>query len=159
MTSPKSEQKLIHLFFSYSHKDEALRGELENQLSLLRRLGIIHGWHDRQIAAGREWENVIDKNLEASDVILLLVSSDFLASDYCYDKEMKRALEKHEAGEARVIPVIIRSVDWSEAPFSKLQVLPKDAKPVTSWPNRDEAWTDVARGIRKAVEEITANPR
>ena len=72
---------------------------------------------------------------------------------------MKRALEKHEAGEVRVIPVIIRPVDWSGAPFSKLQALPKDAKPVTSWSNRDEAWTDVARGIRKAVEEITANPQ
>ena len=159
MPSPKSDLKLVRLFYSYSHKDETLRDELQTHLSLLKRQSILHDWHDRQISAGREWEGAIDENQEAADVILLLVSADFLASDYCYDREMTRALEKHEAGEARVIPVIIRPVDWSGAPFSKLQALPKDARPVTSWPNRDEAWTDVARGIRKAVEEITANPR
>ena len=83
-----------------------------------------------------------------------LVSAAFLASDYCYDIEMKRALEKHEKGEARVIPIIIRPIDWSGAPFSKLQALPKDAKPVSSWANRDEAWTDVAKGVRKAIGEL-----
>src|SRR5262245_53472095 len=121
MSSPKSDPRLVRLFYSYSHKDETLRDELQTHLSLLKRQGILHDWHDRKIGAGQEWEGAIDENQEAADVILLLVSADFLASDYCYDRKMKRALEKHEAGEARVIPVIIRPVDWSQAPFSKLQ--------------------------------------
>ena len=150
---------MIHIFYSYSHKDETLRDELETHLALLKRQGIIHGWHDRRITAGTEWANAIDNNLEASQIILLLISANFLASDYCYDKEMKRALEKHATGESRVIPIIIRSVDWSGAPFSHLQVLPKDAKPVASWADHDKAWTDVAKGIRKVVEELTVNPR
>ena len=116
--------------------------------------GLIHAWHDREIGAGQEWEGSIDENLEAANVILLLVSSSFLASPYCRDTEMKRALERHEAGEARVIPIIVRPVDWAGASFGKLQALPKNAEPVTSWSNRDEAWVDVARGIRKAVEEL-----
>jgi len=144
----------IRLFYSYSHKDEEFREELETHLSLLRRQGIIQEWHDRQIGAGQEWADAIDENLEAANVVLLLISADFLASHYSYDKEMKRALEKHEAGEACVIPIIVRPVDWAGASFGKLQALPKNAKAVTSWSNRDEAWVDVARGIRKAVEEL-----
>ena len=77
--------------------------------------------------------DAIDEHLEAADVVLLLISADFLASDYCYDTEMKRALEKHKAGKARVIPIIIRPVDWKGAPFGELQALPKNAKAVTSW--------------------------
>ena len=159
MSPTELDLKPVVLFYSYSHKDEALRRELEEHLSLLRRQGFIHDWHDRKISAGREWEGAIDANLEAANVIVLLVSSAFLASDYCYDREMKRALEKHEAGEARVIPVILRAVDWKGAPFGKLQALPKDAKPITSWTDRDEAWTDVVKGIRKAVEEAVKELR
>jgi hypothetical protein len=146
--------KPVELFYSYSHKDEELRNELENHLSILKRKGVITGWHDRRIGAGKEWKGQIDAHLNSAAVILLLISSDFLASDYCYDVEMKRALERHDAGEARIIPVILRAVDWKGAPFGKLQCLPTDAKPVTSWPNRDEAFRDVAQGIRKAVEEL-----
>jgi hypothetical protein len=144
------------LFYSYSHKDEALRDELETHLSLLRRQGVISGWHDRRIGAGSEWAGQIAHQLEAADVILLLVSADFLASDYCYDVEMKRALERHGAGTARVIPVILRPCDWQSAPLGRLQALPRDAKPVTSWKDRDEAFTDVARGIRNAVTSLAA---
>ncbi len=154
MKSPESDPRSVSLFYSYSHKDEALRDELEEHLSLLKRNGIIHSWHDRKIGAGNEWQSSIDKNLETANIIVFLVSSSFLDSDYCYDKEMKKALEKHEKGDARVVPVIIRPVDWSGAPFSKLQALPKNAEAVTSWANRDEAWTDVAKGIRKVIEEL-----
>ena len=158
MAAPKPEPKLIHIFYSYAHEDEEFREQLEKHLTLLKRQGLIHGWHDREITAGREWAGAIDKNLEASQIILLLVSADFLASDYCYDTEMTQALKKHETNQARVIPIIIRDIDWSGAPFSKLQALPKDGKPVTAWRPRDKAWTDVAKGIRKVVEEIKANP-
>jgi len=130
--------------------------EIEKQLSILRRQGAIKEWHDRMIQPGEEWSGQIDTNLEACNLILLLVSADFLASDYCYDVEMKRALERHEAGEARVIPVIIRSCDWHPAPFGKLQALPKDGKPVASWNDPDEAFTDIAKGVRRAVGELQA---
>jgi hypothetical protein len=116
---------------------------------------VIETWHDRMIAAGDEWKGAIDRHLEEADIILLLVSADFLASNYCWDVEMKRALERHDAREARVIPIILRSVDWQGAPFARLQCLPKDAIAVAAWANEDEAFTDIARGIRRAIE----NPR
>jgi len=144
---------VAELFYSYSHKDEELRDELENHLSILKRQGVIAGWHDRKIGAGYAWQGEIDAHLNSAAVILLLISADFLASDYCYDIEMKRALERHKTGEARVIPVILRAVDWQGAPFGKLQCLPTDGRPVTSWTNRDEAFRDVVKGIRAALEE------
>ena len=146
--------KPIEVFFSYSHKDEELCGELLKHLSILKRQGVIQDWHDRKIGAGTEWEGEINTHLNTAGVILLLISADFLASDYCYDVEMKRALKRHDAGEARVIPVILRPVDWKGAPFGKLQALPTDAKPVTSWPDRDQAFLNVAQGIRAAVKEL-----
>jgi hypothetical protein len=149
----------VEVFYSYSHKDEALRDELEEALALLKRQGHIAGWHDRAIVGGQEWADQITEHLESAGIILLLVSSSFLASDYCYGKEMERALERHDKKEAAVIPIIIRTCDWHGAPFAKLQVLPRDGKAVTSWANKDEAWTDVARGIRRAVGALTAKPR
>jgi len=118
---------------------------------LLKRQGFISGWHDRRITAGDEWKAEIDEHLETAKVILLLISANFIASDYCYDVEMKRSLERHEEGTARVIPIILSPCDWNGAPFGKLQALPKDAKPITIWSNQDEAFADVAKGIRKAV--------
>jgi tetratricopeptide (TPR) repeat protein len=144
----------VEVFYSYSHKDEELRDQLENHLSMLKREGVIKGWHDRRISAGQEWEGQIDSHLNSADIILLLVSSDLLASAYCYDVEVKRAMERHEAGEARVIPIILRSCDWKRAPFGKLQALPKDATPVKKWDDTDDAFLNIAEGLRKAAEEI-----
>jgi internalin A len=144
----------ISLFYSYSHKDETLRNELETHLKLLQRQGLINTWHDRQIEAGEEWKQKIDDNLERANIILLLVSANFIASDYCYAIEMKRALERHEKGEARIIPVIIRDVNWGKAPFAKLQALPKDGKAVTKWANKDTAWKNVSEGIERAAESV-----
>jgi hypothetical protein len=152
------QPKPVEVFFSYSHRDEEFRGELEKHLTMLKRQGWISGWHDRKITAGTEWEGQIDAHLNAAGVILLLVSVDFLASHYCYDIELKRAMERHEAGHARVIPIILRPCDWKAAPFGKLQALPKDARPVTEWRSRDKAFTDVALGIRAAVEELRQAP-
>jgi hypothetical protein len=131
-------------------------------LSLLKDQGVIQDWHDRRIQAGTEWDGVISENLEQARIILLLVSADFMASRYCHDVEVKRAMERHEAGTARVVPVILRPVDWHSAPFGKLAALPTDGKPVTSWKNRDGAFTDVARGIREVTKTLAAevpNPR
>jgi hypothetical protein len=122
----------------------------------LQREGKIANWHDRRIGASREWHGEIDSHLNSAPVILLLVSPSFLASDYIHDVELKRAMERHEAGEARVIPVILRPSDWKHAPFYKLQALPRDARPVTTWGNRDAAFLDIAQGIRAVIQELTA---
>ena len=154
LTSDSGNQ-VIEVFLSYAHEDENLRDELAKHLKLLERQRVISAWYDRQITAGTEWKGQIDNHLETAKIILLLVSADFLASDYCYDVELKRAMERHEAKEARVIPIILREVDWKGAPFGKLQALPRNAEPVTNWSNPDPAFADIARGIRRAVEEIT----
>ena len=146
---------MSRLFFSYSHADEALRDQLEKQLEMLKRQGIIEPWHDRRIGAGAEIDGAISEQLELADIILLLISPDFLASKYCYDREMQRALERHRTGEATVIPVILRACDWQNAPFGTLLATPTDGRPVKQWPDIDEAMLVVAKAVR-AVAEKTA---
>ena len=147
-------QKNIRLFLSYAHEDEVLRFELQKHLKPLQRAGLIAAWSDRQIEAGDDWKEQIDENLERANIILLLVSADFIASDYCYDKEMGRALERHKSGEATVIPVIVRDVNWKRTPFATLQVLPENGTPVMQWPNRDSAWRNVSEAIERLIEKI-----
>ena len=144
----------IEIFCSYSHVDEVLRKELYNHMSTLKRNRVISGWHDREITPGDEWAREIDKHLKTAQIILLLVSSDFLASDYCYGVEVGLALKRHDAREARVIPIILRPCDWTDSPFARLQGLPRDAKAITSWGDRDEAFRDVAIGIKRAAQEL-----
>ena len=144
------------VFYSYAHEDEGLRRQLEAHLSALRRQGEIAEWHDRQIVAGSDWARDIDAHLDSADVVLLLLSADFIASDYCWGVEMRRALERHEAGEAVVIPVILRPVDWQIEPLSRLQAVPRDGRAVTRYRNRDEAWTEVVTAIRRAVTRMGA---
>lgn len=151
--------RAIEVFYSYAHEDEKLRDELEKHLANLKRQGVITGWYDRDISAGKEWESEIKNHLDSASVILLLVSPDFMNSNYCNDVEVKHAMERHDAGEARVIPVILRPVDWDGAPFSKLQSLPTDVRPITLWLNQDEAFLDVTKGIRKALRELAGNPK
>ena len=146
----------IRLFYSYAPKDESFRKELEKHLSLLKRQGLIAEWDNRNISAGTEWASEIDSHLNTAHVILLLISSDFLASDYCYSTEMNRALERHDAGEARVIPVLLRPVDLEGTSFSKLQALPTNRRPIMKWPKRDDAFLDVVQGIRRVVGELRA---
>src|SRR5262245_24996154 len=148
----RRSQPSIKLFISYAHRDEDFRLELNDHLSNLQRQGLIATWHDRQIAPGQEWADQIDLALNEAQIILLLISARFMASDYCYAKEMTRAIERHDAGEAVVIPIILSACDWQGAPFSKFQALPKDARPIKNWNDRDEAWLDVVRGLRRAIE-------
>lgn len=149
MTSP------IKIFFCYAHEDEALLKKLQTHLRTFQRQGLIELWYDRDISAGAEWEREISEQLNSAQIILLLVSPDFMASDFCYGIEMKRAMERHEVGEAQVIPIILRSTTWQEAPFGKLQALPKNAKPVTNWRGYDEAFLDIVNYFRKVISEIT----
>jgi|GEM_PF-4166228 len=144
----------VSTFFCYAHEDEALLRKLKAHLLPLQRQGLIDVWHDRDISAGTEWQQEIIIHLNEANIILLLVSPDFMASDYCYGIEMKRALERHQRGEARVIPIILRSVYW-QGILGNLQALPTDAKPVKSWSDIDEAFFDVTEGIRIVVEEVT----
>jgi hypothetical protein len=150
---------MASLFFSYSHADEALRDQLEKQLSLLKRQGVIEAWHDRRIGAGEDFGMEIDRHVETDNIILLLVSADFLDSDYCYEKEMLRAMARHEAGDAAVIPVILRACDWHGAPFGKLNASPPDGRPVTQYPDRDQALLEVAKAVRAAAAKFGASPK
>jgi internalin A len=156
-----STERAPSAFVSYSHKDERLKDELVAHLTLLQRQGLLEVWHDRRITPGEEWKDEIDSNLERADLILLLVSKDFVTSDYCWSIEMGRALERHAEGSAQVIPVIIRDYAWQSAPFGKLQSLPKDGRAVTSGtarPARDKAWKQVAEGIEEALKELGRKP-
>jgi hypothetical protein len=149
---------MVVLFFSYSHRDESLRDELEIHLSSLKRQGVIETWHDRRIGAGKEFDSEISEHLESAQIILLLVSPYFIASDYCYDIEMTRALERHRAGEARVIPVILHPCDWHSLPFGKLTAVPKDGKPVSKYPNQHDAFLEVTLAIRAAARDFATPP-
>jgi TIR domain len=143
-------------FISYSHRDEVFRQQLETHLAPLRRQGLLSVWHDRRITAGDALDDAISEHLESADLILMLISADFVASDYCYAREMTRALERHEAKAARAISIICRPCDFHALPFARFVLLPTDAKAVSSWADRDAAWVDVVRGIRRALEATTA---
>jgi TIR domain len=145
--------KPIRIFFSYAHEDEKFRKELEKHLSFLKRSKKIIGWHDRRISPGANWEQEINDNIDQAQVILMLISPDFINSDYCYETESIRALEKHNKGEALVIPIIIRPCLWRETPFQSLQALPTDGVPVSTSSNPDEAWLNVAQGLLEVVNE------
>src|SRR5262249_50196880 len=144
------------IFICYARKDEDLLNELKSHLEPLQKEGLIEVWYDRNVDAGTEWEPQIMQHLGTAQIVLLLVSADFMRSDYCYGIEMKRALERHERGEAKVLPIILRPVYWHGKPLGKLQALPTDGKPVTSpyWQDRDAAFYDITLGIHKLVEQL-----
>ncbi|MDF1612615.1 toll/interleukin-1 receptor domain-containing protein [Stygiobacter electus] len=147
----------VSVFISYSHKDEVHRIQLENHLSLLKREKIIETWHDRKILASMDFKNEIDSHLESSTIILFLISSDFIASDYCYEIEMQKAIQQHKANVSLIIPIVLRPCDWQSLEISKFQGLPKDVKPITTWDNIDEAWLDVVKGLRLLIKEFVNN--
>ena len=130
----------IEVFISYAHKDKKWRNELEKHLSVLKLQGLITTWHDEQLNPGEDWQTEIDKHLNIASIILPLVSPDYLASNFTYGIEMRRALERHFTGEARVIPILLRYADWQNTPFNKLQFLPTNGKPIISWRDRDKAF-------------------
>lgn len=139
------------VFISYSHVDEEYRAALEGHLSSLRREAVLEIWHDRMLAGGDHVDRSVIARMSEADVVLFLVSSDFLSSRYCMDVEMEAALAKEAAGQTRIIPVILRPCDWHSAPFGRLLAAPRDGRPVSTWPNRDEALLDVAQTIRMAL--------
>jgi len=151
-TAPKV--RAVNAFISYSHADAKLKSDLITHLTPLKRLGIISTWNDQEIKAGDEWEKAIATKLAKADLVLLLISADFIASEFCYTKELTTALDRHKAKKAMVIPVILRPCLWTDLPFGSLQAVPPDAKPVTGWDNQDEALMAVAKGVREAVQTL-----
>ena len=145
---------MTKLFISYSHKDEELRNELETHLALLKRQGSLSSWHDRRIIAGSDINQTISSELESSQIILLLVSAHFLASDYCYENEMAHALQKNEEGSAVVIPIILHPCDWQSSPFGHLRATPLDGKPVSMYANQQEAFSIIAKDVRETISSI-----
>ena len=144
----------LKMFYCYAHEDKILRDQLDAHLSIMKRQKMVEIWYDREIIAGREWEYEIDKHLASAHIILLLVSAWFLASDYCYGIEMQKALQRHQAGMARVVPILLRPVDWEDAPFSYLQILPTGAIPVTRWTDYNDAFEDIAKELRRVAKEL-----
>ncbi len=132
---------------------------MEIHLSALKRQGVIQTWHDRRIEAGKDLDDEIDSNIEGANIILLLVSPYFIASDYCYNVEMQRAMDRHVKGEARVIPVILHPCDWQQTPFGKLRATPTDGKAVSKYPNQHDAFLSITKDIRHVAEEITGGSK
>src|SRR5258707_782672 len=130
----------FEVFISYSHKDKKQRDKLATHLSNLKNQKVITDWFDGDIVPGSEWQQQILDHLNSAQIILLLISADFMASPFCYSIELQRALERHDAHEACVIPIILRPTDWVDSPFAKLLVLPDDGKPVSKWSSSDEAY-------------------
>jgi hypothetical protein len=147
----------LRLFLSYSHKDDKLRQELSAHLSPLRQQGLIAEWTDRKIGAGSEWKDEISSNLSRADLIVLMISADFINSDYCYGVEFAHAQSKHAEGIARVIPVIARPCRWQAIPLANLQVLPAGGKPITRWGDRDSAYLSVVQGIENVARSLLAS--
>jgi hypothetical protein len=146
--------QVVDVFISYAQADESLRKELDEHLALLKREGVIRAFYDRMVTPGEDYKSRIDEHLDAAQIILLLVSASYLASDYLYHGEMTRALDRERAGKVLVLPVLLRPCDWSGAPFARISPLPHAAKPITTWPLRDAAWTAVAVGLRAAVKHM-----
>lgn len=151
--SKNSNVNRLSVFISYSYKDARFRDHLEIHLKSLERQGLIEKWSDRQLMAGDWYSDSVNRNLETADIILLLVSAHFVASKYCYDVEMKRALELHQKSIVKVIPIIIRDCDWMHAPFASFEVLPKGGRPIDRWPTRDAGWSEVIKELRRISEE------
>ena len=155
MAVSESQVDPVEVFVSYAHEDREFLASLEPHLALLQRAGRVSLWHDGQILPGSEWRREIDQRLESAGLFLLLVSADFLASDYCWGVEMKRALQRHAEGSAIVIPVVVRPCVWDTAPFAELQALPTGAKAVTTWEQPDAAYADIASGLTRAIERLS----
>jgi hypothetical protein len=145
----------IRLFYSYSSADEEYRKRLETSLVMLKRFEGLMGWHFRKIIAGEEWDKEIKGELEKADIILLLISPDFLVSDYCFDIEVKRAIEKHEEGSASVVPVILRQCDWKheKSPIKILQGVPENGIPISLWPDQDVAYQDITEKLKLLIKK------
>jgi hypothetical protein len=147
-----ASSRLTHMkkvFISYAHQDAPFKDALATHFVYLRSIGLIDDWHDSMIDAGGGWRTAIDAHLNAADIIVLLISSDFLASQYCRDVELYIALKRWEKQDAEIVPVLIRDCIWEASPLRDHQMLPSGAEPVDCWPHPDKAWKEVAQTVRR----------
>ena len=149
----------LKVFISYSHKDESFKDDLKDHLSALVRGGQIELWQDRDMEGGTRWDDQIKQALKEADIVLLLISSKFMASKYINDVELQGALARDAQGTARVIPIILKPTDLQGTEIKQLQALPKDGKAVSKWSDPDEAYVDIVRGIRRVVDSLWDKPR
>src|SRR6266567_4701609 len=154
---PEQVSNVTEIFYSYDDEDQNLQERLVKHLSILEKKKVITSWNKRNIGAGKDWEQETKTHLDTAHIILLLISSSFISSENCYDIEMKRAMQRHERKEARVIPIILRPTDWQQSPFGSLTPLPKDGKPVTNWENIDDAFVEIAIEIGNTVRELRSD--
>jgi hypothetical protein len=151
----------VTVFISYSHCDIAYKNELEKHLSVLRDNGEVIAWSDEEILPGDKWDLEINKNLKTAEIILLLVSPDFLSSKYIKEIELSNVLDRNEKGECRVIPIILRKCHWESSLIGHLQAIPAiDGKivPISKWPDKDEAYYTVAAGIERVLNKSDDPP-
>ena len=149
----------ISIFASYAPQDAPLEQELKEHQRPLQREGWIELWPDRDMSVATGWEQQSSKHLQTAQIILLLVSIDYLNSDYCRDIEMKQALERHQRREVRLLPILLRPCFWDSSPLGKLQVLPRNGQPVTTWSHREAAWLDVVQTLRRVVDQLLREPK
>lgn len=155
-TPPAPEDNRINVFISYAHKDRKFVDKLNVHLATLRR-ELIYQWEDSEILPGASWSDEIETKLEKAQIILLLISPDFLNSDFIYNRELPIALKRHKRGEAVVIPIILRPSLWDTQEFAGLQALPTGTRPIVQWSDEDEAFLDVTKGLRKVIQSIQKN--
>lgn len=153
-------QRPLRVFYSYSRADQKQRLKLSKHLALMERSGLIRAWYDNEILPGAEFDKEIAQKLAEADIILLLISPDFMASDYCQDIELPAAMKRREDSGVAVLPVIIRETHgWKTHPvegitLGKLNALPLSGKPVPDWPTQDKGWANIAAGIERVANEL-----
>lgn len=152
--APSLMNEPVKIFISYTQADESYKNELTIQLKLLKMQKLVEAWSDQEILPGQEWDAEIKEQLDEAEVILFLVSTDFLVSDYVNDVEIKKALERYDKGEVIIIPIVVRPTQFSGFEISKFQALPAKAKPISQWDDKDNAWLDVSNGIKKVIQSI-----
>ncbi|HEY7415977.1 MAG TPA: toll/interleukin-1 receptor domain-containing protein, partial [Ktedonobacteraceae bacterium] len=141
------------IFCSYAHEDRAFIEDFRKHLRLMEREDLISTWYDASISPGQPWRSEVEQHLQSANLILLLISPDFLNSDFCMDVELPLALERSQRKEALVIPIILRPVDWEDASFAHLQALPQNGKPISTWQDQDAAFKQVAEAIKRCIRE------
>jgi len=146
----------VKLFISYAHEDESYKDKLMTSIANMKRNGYVSAWEDRQIPAGGEWDKHIKTALNDADIILLLISMDFIASDYCFGVEVAKAIERHNDpnDNACVVPIILRHADWQDTAFAKFQALPKGAVPISNWDDKDAAYLDIVNQLKKLIKRM-----
>ncbi len=149
-----SSNEQVKLFFSYAHEDREYLNEFKDYVKIFERNGLVEQWDDNELVVGEKWDSKIKDKIYSADIVIFLLSASSLASDYIYNHELKVAFELNEMDEVYVIPIIIKDCLWDMTEFSEFQILPLDGKAVNSWRLKEEAWTSVARGLKKAIDNI-----